>query len=226
MTQSIDSLHKVLKDENRRRAIILLHDQDSLGYTDLMDHLDIVNTGTLNYHLKVLGGLLEKNADGQYKLSEKGQLAYRILTEFPSGQPQAADGRMYKVWVILFTAVIAATILNGYFGYISLQRTTLILAIEILSFGFAFYIRIKPSHTGNRAFFIALGALCLGFILWFIVTSLILFSGLRWQILSAAGNVGDNFVVLATLIICWIVGGFIGECIGKKRNYVIPTLRV
>ena len=225
MTSTIDALHKILKDETRRKIILKLNEKDSMSYTDLMESLDIVSTGTLNYHLKVLGDLIKKNDSGQYILSEKGGLAYRVLTEFPNEQPQVADRRIFKSWIILFAATIAITSLNGYF-FIPLQRTALILAIEILSFSFAFYIRIRPSHSGNRAFFIAAGALGLGFIFWFLITSLILFSGLRWQIVSSTGNLGDDFVVTATLLICWIAGGFVGDLIGRRRNYIIPMMRV
>jgi hypothetical protein len=84
----------------------------------------------------------------------------------------------------------------------------------------------QKKASGNRAFFVAAGALGLGFIFWFIITSIILFSGVRWQIVGSTGNLGDDFVVTATLIICWIVGGFVGDLIGKRRNYIIPTLRV
>jgi hypothetical protein len=79
---------------------------------------------------------------------------------------------------------------------------------------------------GNRAFFIAIGTFYLGFVFWFLITSLVLFSGLRWIVVGSTGNIGDDFVALATLIICWIVGGFIGDLIGKRRNYIIPVLRV
>lgn len=225
MTSTIDSFHKILKDETRRKIILKLNEKDNMSYTDLMESLSIVSTGTLNYHLKVLGDLIKKNDSGQYILSEKGELAYRVLTEFPNEQPQVADRRIFKSWIILFSATIAITIMNGYF-FIPLQRTVLILAIEVLSFSFAFYIRIRPSHSGNRAFFIAAGALGLGFVFWFLITSLILFSGLRWQIVSSTGNLGDDFVVTATLLICWIAGGFVGDLIGRRRNYIIPMMRV
>ena len=226
MSQGIASLHKILKDETRRKIILKLNEKTGLTYTDLMESLEIVSTGTLNYHLKILGDLIKKNDSGKYLLSEKGQLAYRILTEFPNGEPQAADKRIFKAWILLFTATVTITGLNGYFTNIPMLRTALIFAIEILSFGFAFYIRIRPSHSGNRVFFVAVGALGIGFIFWFLVTSLILFSGLRWQIIGSTGNLGDDFVVTTTLIICWIAGGFVGDLIGKKRNYIIPTLRV
>ena len=64
MTSTIDSLHKILKDETRRNIVLLLSEKSSLSYTDLMDALKIGSTGTLNYHLKILGDLLEKNMTG------------------------------------------------------------------------------------------------------------------------------------------------------------------
>lgn len=226
MTSSIESLHKILKDGTRRKIILLLNDKGSLGYTELMNALDIFNTGTLNYHLKVLGNLIEKSPSGVYQLTERGKLAYRILTEFPDQENPPQDKRIYKAWLVFAVATVTLSILTGYFLKIPLERQAIILTILLLSFGFAFYIRIKPSRSGNRAFFIAVGALGIGFVLWFLITSLVLFSGLRWQIVDSTGNFGDDFTVFTTLIICWIVGGFIGDLIGKSRNYVIPTLRV
>jgi DNA-binding transcriptional ArsR family regulator len=222
----LTSLHKILKDETRQKIITLLSKKGSLSYSDLMENAEVLSTGLMNYHLKVLGDLLRKNDGGLYMLSEKGQVAYKVLTEFPGDRSQVVDKRIYKAWIILFTATVAITLVNDYFLKISLERASMILAIILLSFGFAFYIRIRPSHAGNRAFFVAVGALGLGFVFWFLITSLVLFSGLRWQIVSSTGNIGDDFTVFATLIICWIVGGFVGDLIGKRRNYIIPRLRV
>jgi DNA-binding transcriptional ArsR family regulator len=175
----LTSLHKILKDETRQKIITLLNEKGSLSYSDLMENAEVLSTGLMNYHLKVLGELLQKNDGVLYMLSEKGQVAYKVLTEFSGDQPQVTDKRIYKSWIILFSSVVAITLLNDYFLNIPLERASIIFAIVLLSFGFAFYIRIRPSHAGNRAFFVAVGALGLGFVLWFLITSLVLFSGLR-----------------------------------------------
>ena len=47
-----------------------------------MSALEITSTGKLNYHLKMLNGLVEKNQDGLYLLTEKGKLAIRLMEEF------------------------------------------------------------------------------------------------------------------------------------------------
>jgi DNA-binding transcriptional ArsR family regulator len=44
MTSTIDSLHKILKDETRRKIIFKLDEKGSVGYTELMESLDIVST--------------------------------------------------------------------------------------------------------------------------------------------------------------------------------------
>ena len=65
MNSGLASLHKILKDETRSKAILLLNEKGAMSYTDLMDELGIVSTGLINYHLKVLGDLVQKNDAGQ-----------------------------------------------------------------------------------------------------------------------------------------------------------------
>jgi DNA-binding transcriptional ArsR family regulator len=225
MSHGIAFLHKILKDETRQKIITLLATKGSLSYTELLEQLDVL-TGILNYHLKILGDLLEKNASGQYLLSEKGQIAYRVLTEFPNGQPKVVDKRIYKAWIILTVTSVILLILNGYFLNIPVERTALALAILLLATAAAFYVRIRPSTSGNRIFFVAVGACCLGFLLWAAVTLIILHTGIRWTILKTTGNLGDDLFALASLIICWVTGGYIGDWLGRRRGYVIPTIRV
>lgn len=55
-----------------------------LGYTDLMNLLEITNTGKINYHLRILGDLIEKGGGGKYRLTEKGLLASQLLQKFPN----------------------------------------------------------------------------------------------------------------------------------------------
>lgn len=87
-------LLKILGDETRRRILLLLKEKGSFGYTDLLNQMGISNTGTFNYHLKVLGDLLHKNDAGQYALSEKGQLAVHLLLDFPGDNRE-----LYRQWL-------------------------------------------------------------------------------------------------------------------------------
>jgi len=137
MSSGIGSLYKVLKDENRRRIILLLQEKGSLSYVDLMKALGVVNTGKMNYHLKVLGNLLSKNENGQYILSEKGVLASRLLQEFSEAdtaiQLKSSSKRSQVLWGGIIICVFALI------GWFSLFR---FLNIE---FGGSYASDVEPS---------------------------------------------------------------------------------
>jgi hypothetical protein len=109
------ALHKILKDETRRKIILLLNEKGSLSYTGFMKALEINNTGRLNYHLKVLNDLILKREDGQYVLSEKGKHAWCLLLEFPEKdtQPSQMKSRWRRLfWTTTGTLILLITITN------------------------------------------------------------------------------------------------------------------
>ena len=111
MSIEIASLHGILKDETRQKIIRLLNEQESVSYTDLLNSLEVVSTGLLNYHLKVLSDLLTKNETGQYMLSEKGELAYRLLEAFPKESNQLQKRKRQKqFWTIAALGQVALLI--------------------------------------------------------------------------------------------------------------------
>lgn len=77
-----ESLSEVLKNRTRRKIITELADKGSISYVDLMNLINVNNTGKFNYHLKILGDLILKDENGKYNLSEKGNLAVRFLQKF------------------------------------------------------------------------------------------------------------------------------------------------
>ncbi|MCL1977692.1 MAG: helix-turn-helix domain-containing protein [Candidatus Bathyarchaeota archaeon] len=152
MSSEIEALNKILKDKTRRKIILTLTDRESLSYTELMETLRIDSTGTLNYHLKVLGDLLGKTDSGQYRLSEKGKLASRFLTEFPE---QDGTLKTKKVWwrrfwivAILFPTLWMLIVLYLYFSdyldaYRAMQAT--FGFIFAIMFTYFFYRMIRPN---------------------------------------------------------------------------------
>ncbi len=77
------TLHKVLRDETRKKIILNLQSAGLITYTDLMNRLEITNTGKLNYHLKMLNDLIAKNDQGAYVLTERGKAAAELLDKSP-----------------------------------------------------------------------------------------------------------------------------------------------
>lgn len=116
MPSGLDSLHRILKDEKRRRIISLLNNSGSLSYTDLLNALAIGNTGKLNYHLKMLNGLVNKGEDGRYSLTEKGKLAVRLLDEFKETKSQAQIDAPFPKGYMIVVAVFLVVSLSVDFG--------------------------------------------------------------------------------------------------------------
>ena len=83
MSVDLQSLHKILKHSIRRRIVLTLLEKKASTYIELMNIVEVENTGKLNYHLKVLGDLIEKDENGKYRLTEKGHLASQLLLRFP-----------------------------------------------------------------------------------------------------------------------------------------------
>ncbi len=71
-------MHKILRDGTRRKIISLLHEKGSLTYSDLLNSLNGIERGSLNYHLKSLAPLLTRN-DNLYCLNEEGLHAWKSL---------------------------------------------------------------------------------------------------------------------------------------------------
>jgi len=81
MSSDLASLHKILKDETRRKIILLMHNSGGLSYSDLLRALKTTDKGRVNYHLKFLSPLITKD-DEKYVLNDKGMLAWKALQEF------------------------------------------------------------------------------------------------------------------------------------------------
>ena len=128
-------------------------------------------------------------------------------------------GSKPRWWKPLWIAVLLTTIASGVVGYfllhVPLERTVGGVALTLLMIGFAYYIRVRPSMKVNRAIYILLGITPIGFGLW---------------ILYAVSGIGrfitTHFGAWASLIIGftvpYIIGAFIGDWIGKRRNYRLP----
>ena len=115
MTVEFSNLHKILKDPTRRDLLRCLSEGGTLSYVELMAQAKVTNTGRLNYHLKILNGLIEKQADGKYGLTEKGLLAVQLLDKFPEEKPrtQKQKSRMKKLTVAAVLLLVAIIVVSS-----------------------------------------------------------------------------------------------------------------
>jgi hypothetical protein len=93
-----------------------LSERGSLSYVDLMNLVEAANTGKFNYHLKILGDLIEKNRDGKYVLTEKGQLTVQFLQKFPQKESQQTPLHMADAVLIGFVGCVLTVANPGFWS--------------------------------------------------------------------------------------------------------------
>jgi len=71
-------IYSILSHEFRRKILYLLDKEGYVPYTELMDKLGLEQTGQLNFHLKKLGSLINKDKKS-YFLTEDGKRILKIL---------------------------------------------------------------------------------------------------------------------------------------------------
>ena len=122
-------------------------------------------------------------------------------------------------WKPLWIAILLSTIAFGAMKYllfnIPIARVAGGLALTFAMIGVSYYIRIKPSRRVNRGVYVLLGISPIGFCLWMLCA------------LSGIGRFLTTFLgPWLSLIIGFTVpltmGAFIGDWIGKRRNYRLP----
>ena len=101
---------------------------------------------------------------------------------------------------------------------VSLVRVVVGLVLSFLGICFAYYIRVRPSMTVNRVIYILFGG---GVTYW------IIFGGGAFIIWATglpppAHYLGPWISSIMLFIAPWIIGAFIGDWIGKRRNYLLP----
>jgi DNA-binding transcriptional ArsR family regulator len=240
MSKEAASLHKILKDETRQKIILLLNEKRSLGYTELLDATEVGSTGRLNYHLKVLSELLQKNENGQYSLTEKGKLASQLIVEFPdkkvSSQTEVHLSRRMVVVGIITYSIFATGFLALYVQGV-MNLSTLLLN-ELIATGFlgiflvslilnkiGIKLSIKPQLSSGKIFNVVFWALvctcafmiCGSFILYGFQTLLqsigvpfVLFPFRWWGIISFTFGP--------------VIGGYVGYLLFRRHQKIKPTV--
>ena len=229
MSSGIDYLHKILKDETRRKIVLLLNEKGALSHTDMMAELGLLTTGRLNYHLKRLDPLLTKNDYGQYVLTDKGKLAIRLLTEFPDQNRQQMGLKpkwWQKFWIAIgvTTVLIASTNLAMYFlGYVNVTMFVQSFLVFLALIGILYmvqHITMEVLSEKNQARLLRANnfarGIVVGFFLWFALTFVVVYSGFSQMISETLGRELEIGLVISSLILCLVMGTFIGKWLAKR----------
>ena len=122
-------------------------------------------------------------------------------------------------WITLALIILVFTVAYGYSAKISVEKELLILGSVFSLIGLAFYIGFKPSENySKRIIFFLAGASIIGFIIWAVMVLLFNAVGFTSKISS---SVGEEFFAITSLIICLVLGSFIGDLIGKNKENIM-----
>jgi len=229
MSAGLDFLHKILKDETRRKVVLLLNEKTELSHTDLLGELGFLSTGRLNYHLKQLNGLLAKTADGKYTLTEKGKLAVRLLTEFPEQNRQQMGLKpkwWRKFWITIGTITLLSTISSltmYFFGYVNLTMLIQSFIVIFAMIGTLYMVQHIVSDVlseKSRSRILGISnfsrGLVVGFLLWFALTFGVVYSGFSQTIYNVLGRELEIGITLSSLIFCLVIGTFVGKWLANR----------
>jgi DNA-binding transcriptional ArsR family regulator len=239
MSSGLASLHKILKDNTRRKIILLLNEKGSLGYTELLDATEAGSTGLLNYHLKVLCDLLFKNETGQYALTEKGKLASRLLQEFPEDSQVQRKKWQRRIWTALAIGqIVYLTIILTlyYLGIVDISRVVsatswFIIAMIVAYFGYRMQRTIPASGSkeekSRMRIGYTIGGVWLGLIAFFFGGGFFIraLQELTGQPLLHTIFWTDWYLGFS-LLLAPAIGGVVGYYFGKKRGFQKPKWAV
>jgi hypothetical protein len=194
-----------------------LLEQNELSYSELQDRLGISHTGTLNYHLKVLGDLIMKTeSSGKYSLSEKGKVAASLLRKFETETSPSIKVKWLVAWMLIVgTAVAVLGYLAGSFGFEVLGLSILgtIAAAGALYFGPGVW-----EKRARLAYPIVYG-LIFGAVLFFSVNFLL------YDVIAMPSFVqmDAGYRELLTMPPSYLVAGYLGYWLGKRRGFTPPA---
>jgi DNA-binding transcriptional ArsR family regulator len=221
MSSDIGSLREILKRETNREILVLLNDKGALSSNALMTILN-VTPSLMDYHLKVLNDCLVKTDDDKYALSEKGKQAYMLLSDLPK------NGGISRRWKIVSLASIVSWVLFVLLLW-HVHDVSFAIIIPALCVGLfgsigSYGLLVKPKITG-RVIYIAMGSVVIGcalFLLTMIYRNSAFFS--RYFFPYPDGSTGDHIILLLSVVVCYVIGGVVGDLIGKKMKYKWPFI--
>ena len=141
-----------------------------------------------------------------------------VLTE--TGQKPSKPKWWKPFWILTTIAMVGSGIIGYFFFHVDFGIIIIYEIVFSLILGIAYYIRIRPSMKVNKLVYILLGITPIGFGLWILYAVV---CGLT-NFCHFLNNLGPNgyLLNLTFQILLFVIGGFIGNWLGKKRDYNLP----
>ncbi|MDR2707233.1 MAG: hypothetical protein LBB87_00575 [Nitrososphaerota archaeon] len=156
---------------------------------------------------------MSKSSKSKTKSKAKTQLKAKQAAQSETRSSSITTKKSY--WVMLSVVIVAVFSVVGYMLEFALVDLAALMFAIVFLIGLIGYIRVTPSNLSNskRGTFLFVGISVIGFSIWAIIM----------LILTKAGKIetvfGERvFLLFPSLIICLIVGAFIGELMGRNSR--------
>lgn len=139
----------ILSDQTRAGILEAIREKGSMSYVEIQRLLGIKSTGKLNYHLKVIGDLLEKEAEsGKYRLTKRGLQALgasETLGHLERHREKVRIERMYGMYIA--SGILIPGI--DYLSYLALHINLLFMLIISIN---SYLLLVASYFVWKRAF--------------------------------------------------------------------------
>ena len=132
MNDETSRINKILANSIRQEILELINKRGKISYVDIRKELGRMDTGKLNYHLKILGDLISKDlANGKYALTDKGIAALKmsvvqngkqsddsnpvtvVTSAIPGSSKSLISARRIHQLLAVFTVLIVAVVITS-----------------------------------------------------------------------------------------------------------------
>ena len=137
-----------------------------------------------------------------------------------NGQKPSKPKWWKPLWILTTISMVVSGILGYFLFHIDYIRIIMYEIVFSLVLGSAYYIRIRPSMKVNKVVYILLGITPIGFGLWILYAVVCGLTNFCYFLNNLRPY--GYLLNLAFQIILFVIGGFIGNWIGKKRDYRLP----
>ncbi|MQL54238.1 winged helix-turn-helix domain-containing protein [Acidianus ambivalens] len=154
-------LNRIIKDKTRKDILIYLKNKGKATYSEILRDMKL-STGKLNYHLKILEPLIEKEGE-YYKLNEKGEQLVSIMLSIEGDKDETLYNKVLpqylallgvvllilsasihqgsQIFYVIYVMSIIALISSAFLGYVieprGFEKLMVILSLVV---PFAFYL--------------------------------------------------------------------------------------
>jgi DNA-binding HxlR family transcriptional regulator len=233
MVSEFTAFSKVLRDSTNQKILMLIKENNGLSCADLLEKSEVISEGMLNYHLKVLDELLNKNEENQYVLTEKGQIALKLLEEFPKHKNLRKNSKQFWLALglgyVIFLSVILVLYSQEYIDPRSFRKMFGTLTGVLGLLPLLYYItdvdltseRSKEKHiTAIKLFFTIWGGIVgilMGMIGLALTTGIAIYVGELGSIQIINNQAFDYVYFGSAVVIGCLTGYFVGKKLTKLR---------